>query len=442
MSKRPPLKQATLALAAATLAPAAAAAQDAPPADVPAPAGGEEAPPVVVQVPAPPPPQVVVPGYPQPGVDINEHLPSSSRGTLDTGRSTDGFDLGGPRGGAGGTLYGSESGSFVESGSYVPETYSVKRGDTLWDISSRFYDNPYNWPRLWAMNAQIQNPHWIYPGDRLRLRQAGAGREGGRGLGLGLRRGGGMLPGTVFLREQGWVDDPKRDAWGRVVGSPDDQMLLSVGDDVYLELEKNRRVEVGQVLQIFRPLKVPAGEKGELVSVRGAVRVDRVNPKTHMARAKVIEALDVIERGAKVGPVEQRFDVVAPTRAAANLEAKILGSVYPHRLYGQHMVVFLDRGAKDGVRPGNRLFAVRRGDPWRESVDSAGNLATLRPRVEDDRPAKVDGLEDGVDADLLPDETYAELRVLRVRDRTSAAIVVASKKELERDARIVMKRGY
>ena len=53
----------------------------------------------------------------------------------------------------------------TESGIY----YTVKKGDTLWDISQRFSNSPYLWPDLWSGNSQIANPHRIYPGERIRL---------------------------------------------------------------------------------------------------------------------------------------------------------------------------------------------------------------------------------------------------------------------------------
>ena len=50
-----------------------------------------------------------------------------------------------------------------------PETYTVVKGDTLWDISAHFLNTPWLWPRLWQANSQVENPHLIYPGDLLTL---------------------------------------------------------------------------------------------------------------------------------------------------------------------------------------------------------------------------------------------------------------------------------
>lgn len=422
-----------------------ALAQEAPPAapsegaDPAAPSG----PPAVTAAPVqqPSPPQIFVPGYPAPGTNLEGHLPSSSRATTDVSRSSDGFDLDrrseGPS-----SVRGSAGGSFVLEGQYVPEAHTVRRGDTLWDISSRYYQSPYAWPRLWAQNPQILNPHWIYPGDQVRLREEGDLARSGDRL-AGRRRQ--VPPKTVFLRGTGWVDDLKEDTWGAVVGSPDDQMLLSEGDDIYLQLGDDQAVSVGQELSIFRPLRAVSAqdgtERGHLVSIRGTARVDRVNAKTRMAKARITESLDVIERGEKVGPVTRRFEVAPPAASGVDLEARILASIDPLQIYGQHHVVFIDKGEKDGVRVGQRFFAVRRGDRWQQSLRTAGKLATQRPRMEDDRPAKVDDLETDVPTDKLPDETYAEVRVLRVRERTAAALVTASKHELDRSARLVSRKG-
>jgi len=57
----------------------------------------------------------------------------------------------------------------VELNDNVPETYTVKKGDTLWGISGMYLEQPWRWPELWDVNPQIDNPHLIYPGDELYL---------------------------------------------------------------------------------------------------------------------------------------------------------------------------------------------------------------------------------------------------------------------------------
>lgn len=50
-----------------------------------------------------------------------------------------------------------------------PDEYVVVEGDTLWDISGKFLEKPWQWPAIWHANPQIENPHLIYPGDRISL---------------------------------------------------------------------------------------------------------------------------------------------------------------------------------------------------------------------------------------------------------------------------------
>ena len=47
--------------------------------------------------------------------------------------------------------------------------YVIKKGDTLWDLSGQFLNDPFLWPKLWQSNQYITNPHWIYPGNPIRF---------------------------------------------------------------------------------------------------------------------------------------------------------------------------------------------------------------------------------------------------------------------------------
>ncbi len=378
-------------------------------------------------------------GLPAAGTNLESHLPSSAHASSDTSRSSDGFDLNKTNGGP--STQGNKDGQAVMDGYGVPEAHTVRRGDTLWAISGQYFKTPYNWPRLWAENPQIQNPHWIYPGDRVRLRTPDTSSSLGHAAALRS-----VPQSTVFMRDLGWVDDPDKDTWGELVGAPDDQMILSEQDEVYLQLDDDVKVTLGDELTVFRVIHTMRGEEadadGELVSVRGTVRVDKWNPKTHLARAKIVEALDTIERGALIGPVSRKFDIVPPARNAKYVEARILTALYPHAFFGGNQLLFLDRGSKDGVKPGNRFLAVRRGDRWVEGLDTAGKMAAERALIEDDRNALHDMVKTDGPMDEYPDELYAEIRVLNVRDHTCLAIVSESAFEVERDAVLVMKKGF
>ena len=61
------------------------------------------------------------------------------------------------------------TGSNIPLTADAPNEYTVKTGDTLWDISKVFLRDPWYWPEIWYVNPEIANPHLIYPGDVLHL---------------------------------------------------------------------------------------------------------------------------------------------------------------------------------------------------------------------------------------------------------------------------------
>ena len=392
---------------------------------------------------------VVSPAEPDP----NQSLPSSSRPK--SGDQSDTFDMnvskGGPVvvGNPGGQAILPEGGGEIRRS--VPPIHLVRHGDTLWDLSDTYYGNPWQWPKIWGMNPQVTNPHWIYPGDQLRMLPGdGSGASvfdrfarGGRGQGNGAGGNGGpggagrgqrLVKDTVVLRDQGYLGDPKDNTWGEVAGAVEEQMLLAEGNHVFVVLKPEKTARPGESLTVFRSVRTPDDVEGarkppgEIVQVLGTVKIDRVDPKTHVARGTIVESLDIIERGAKVGPVRRSFNVVPPLKAQKDISAHVLSSFYPHVYFGQNQVVFLDRGTDDGLQAGNRLVVLRRGDTWRASLGS--KMARDRMRLDTPEQVQVERTPLPGDNDEFPEEAVAELRVLTSERFSSLALVSQARREL------------
>jgi len=350
--------------------------------------------------------------------------------------------------GAGRTGTTNRSGNISVRPASVPSTYTVRRGDTLWDITGHYYGNPWEWPRVWSYNPEITNPHWIYPMDTMRLSSrtgprtvldtpGGAGDQGaGAGAGgagdQGAGEGGPGEPGSVFLRDEGYLDRDALRTTGIIVGSPEEHMLLSPYDEVYVQFEGNPSVRAGQTFTVFRAMNAnerQPNEQGTLVRIFGAVRVRSYDRDTKLARAVITEALDPIERGYRVGPLARRFDNVPPVRNDRDLRAQVVAVLRPRELVGDQQVIFFNVGSRQGVREGNRFFVVRRGDAWRETVGAdqrdmgASVPAPAQPRE-------------------LPDEVIAEVRVVTLRPTSCAGLVTRSTREVTIGDRAELRRGY
>jgi LysM domain len=362
-----------------------------------------------------------------------------------TGNERDSFDLN--RGGGGGTVRGGENSSFVLGGGEVrggstPGLHVVRKGDTLWGICGGYFQNPYQWPRIWSYNPQIQNPHWIYPGDQVRLRGGemalpSATPSVATGPGIIDRRRQ-VPPDTIFLRTQGYIEDEKNTNWGEISGSPEDKMILTDLDEVYLRIASDKDVKLGQELTIYRPVKSIGG--GKLIEIQGTAKVDQWNPKERIARARITETLDAIERGARVGPVSRRFEVVPPQRNEADVDTQIITSVHPHQMYGQHQVVFVDKGEEAGLKAGNRLFVLKKGDQWHQSFTNRS--AVKRIALESDSPAATENVPRPRSDDALPEEFQAELRVISVKKKTAMCVVTDARREIENGDKAFLRKGF
>lgn len=358
-------------------------------------------------------------------------------------------------------VYGGVSGEVGVTGSRVggpkknaPEIHTVQKGDTLWGLSEDYYGNPWAWPQVWSLNPQIENPHWIYPGDQVRTRAQVADRktqvaeDNSAGPGGFVSRSRVVPKGTIFIRDQGYIGDPERDVWGEIIGAHDETMLLSDGEVVYVGMKEGVDLRLGQRLTVFHEVAKPPqvdearDPPGEIVKVYGTVRVDSWDRDTRVARTSIIESIDAIERGFQVGPVGRRFDVVQPEPAEVNMEARIITSLFPHLIFGQNQLVFIDKGSEDGLESGNRLRIVRRGDTWRQTLTTSNHHARVRVEMGSPDLPEAETTPMHGDQQKFPDEVIGELTVLRTEDYSAICLVTESSRSLMRGDRAVAVKGY
>jgi LysM domain len=396
---------------------------------------------------------------PAPGTNLDAHLPSSSQSKSDINQP-DSFDLRHSSTGPASAVHGNADSLGVLSADTAAGMnpskgfHIVKKGDTLWGITGEHFDDPRHWPEVWSFNPQLQNPHWIYPGDQLRLGAAvaaDAATSAIRGGTLGSGTVGRTMlvpPETVFLRELGYIDDPDKDVWGQVVGAREERQLLVDDNHIYMILRPGVDVQVGQQMTIFqhsRKPPAPAGARrppGEIIAFKGTVKIDGWDAQHRVAKGELIESLDIIERGASVGPVGRRYHVVPPAVSQVDVRARVLTGMYPHVLLGQEQVLFIDRGENDGLQPGNRLFVVRRGDAWRQTLLTTTTMASTRilMDVPDSMEFEATPLEG--DDEMFPEEVVAELRVIRAHKYSALTLVTESNEEVEPGDQAVARKGF
>ncbi|HEY5949383.1 MAG TPA: LysM peptidoglycan-binding domain-containing protein [Kofleriaceae bacterium] len=333
-----------------------------------------------------------------------------------------------------GEPFGSDTGGepvTIHSGP-TPELHVVRKGDTLWDICFYYFNDPWQWPKVWAYNPQITNPHWIYPGDLVRLLPRGMfaqqpdATEPEQTPGSGDVKPIDKLPApaarsNVGIRQTAFVEKSDLDKSIVVDGAVDEKDLLSIGDSIYLSYPANNPPKIGQRYSVYKPdntVKSGGKEQGAYVKVLGTVEVVSVK-QDKKARAVIVEANQEIERGAKVGPLVKQFKNVPPVPPKVDAQANIVAMLTKDQLIGQGEIVFVDLGKGSGVEVGNRMFVVRRGDAKPpQSKDTVG---------QDDRK--------------FPARSLGEIVIVEVGDKISIGLVTLSVKEMSVGDIVMMQKS-
>lgn len=314
----------------------------------------------------------------------------------------------------------------------APDSYTVKRGDTLWDISKLFLRSPWRWPELWGMNLeQIRNPHLIYPGQRLVLEKVN-----GRAT-LRLADGSSAPSDTVklsprvrtdlneanpiagvplhliapFLNDAVVFDTDELASAPRVVAAPEGRVMMSRGETAYVRGELNGQREF-RVFRSAKPLLDPTTKEvlgyeapylGTAELVRPGGTTDENGKTMPVPDTFLLTAVrQEIGIGDRLAPIPARdFSTYAPHAPGMPVAGQIV-SVYGEALNaGQNQIVALNRGKRDGIERGHVLALWRDGREVRDTTDPS------RPVIK------------------LPDERHGLLFVFRVFERVSYALIVS-----------------
>ncbi|TBW56469.1 LysM peptidoglycan-binding domain-containing protein [Marinobacter halodurans] len=302
-----------------------------------------------------------------------------------------------------------------------PDRYTVVKGDTLWDISSRFLDNPWYWPEIWHANPQVENPHLIYPGDVLALvyidgqpRVTKVARSGNGVVKLSPKVRSTPIDTPVptipldaiegFLSDTRIVDPEVLDAAPYVLEGEDSRIVTGAGDRIYARGKTD-----ADTLGVFRRSKAYHDpDTNEFLGLEakaiGAADVKETNGEVLTLLLKRTD--EEVRIGDRLLPTEDRrisptFNPSAPDSDIDGTMIAVEGGVTQ---IGQYDVVVVNRGTREGLKPGNVL-----------AVFEAGNTVT-DPYTKE--------------AVKLPDERAGLMMIFQTYEKMSYGLVLKASRTL------------
>jgi hypothetical protein len=298
----------------------------------------------------------------------------------------------------------------------VPVEHVVIAGDTLWDLCAYYYGDPWRWPEVWSLNPAITNPHWIYPGNLVRLRHGDGSLESGPAPTPDESPPVTRPSERMMLRQLAFATMEELKESGVVRGSTEEKELLSENDEIYIDYPDGKPPQVGKRYAVYSPTEKLVHPKsknqvGSYVLLRGEALILEVKKgKTAKARLLYSTNTDPVERKNRVGPIRTQFKDVQPVAATKNVDTTIVGLLGTDQVVGTEQFVFLDRGKQDGLVPGNLLYVVRRGDAYDTKYGHYSPAGRNDPH--------------------FPDHALAQVIIVDVTNKTAVALVTRARQEL------------
>jgi hypothetical protein len=315
-----------------------------------------------------------------------------------------------------------------------PETYTVVKGDTLWDISAHFLNSPWLWPRLWENNDQIANPHLIYPGDVLNLvwidgeprltrkplkRLSPAPRLQDKVAAIP------TIPLEVispFLSKDHIINPTLIAEAPLILGDATGSPRFFEGDIFYAQGQYDANKLYG-IYRLGETFKNPKGEAlGTQLIFIGQAQVSKspnVDTTDRVTPLDLIKSSREARQGDLVLPIPEYETLPAyfsPKPVAKELKGNILASLNNATAIGKWDVVIIDKGRQDNVESGSMFSILRSGE---ELLINKANIIYKEDGNRFDKMKETD-LE-------LPAQRVGELMVFKVYDNLSIAILLRGK---------------
>lgn len=266
-----------------------------------------------------------------------------------------------------------------------PETYVVKKGDTLWDISNVFLKEAWLWPQLWHNNPQIQNPHLIYPGDTLNLVYVdGKPRlvlNRGRDVKLEpeiratpLDRAIPTIPLeaiNAFLNRGRVVEPGVLGNAPYVLAGKEGHIVGGAGDEIYARGTFNDTETSYGIFRKGESFTDP--DNGEVLGIQAQdIGLGKlISKEKDVATLSLNRSTQEVRRGDRLLPEEERRinATFFPSAPENDIKGKLLAVEGGVSQIGFMSVVVISKGAREGIKEGNLLAIHRVGEVVRDPLN-------------------------------------------------------------------------
>lgn len=264
-----------------------------------------------------------------------------------------------------------------------PERYTVVKGDTLWDISARFLNNPWYWPEIWHVNPQVANPHLIYPGDELalvyidgkpRVTKVSSDRVVKLSPKVRSEPIDTPIPAipldaiSSFLTDTRIVDVEALNGAPYVLEGEDGRIITGAGDRIYARGEKPAD-NVG-VFRRSKEFRDP--ETGEFLGLeaRSIARGEVIAANKDVLTLRLKQSNEEVRIGDRLLVGEERRITTSfvPSSPDSDIEAQMISVDGGVSQIGQFDVVAINRGEREGLKPGNVMAVLKSGNLVRDPV--------------------------------------------------------------------------